>query len=85
MSISKKRIDQIKKISEKSIDYTDIPVLTDAFWREAKLVEPQKKVAVSLRLDEHVVKWFKKKGAGYQTRINSILSAYVRTSSNDII
>jgi len=79
MNISKKRLDRIRKISDKSINYTDIPELDDNFWKEAKFVEPKKKVPVSLRLDEDVVNWFKKKGQGYQTRINAILSAYIKS------
>ena len=31
------------------------------------------KQAVSMRLDADVVAWLKKRGKGYQTRVNSIL------------
>ena len=34
------------------------------------------KVAVSLRVDEDVIEWFKAQGPGYQTRINSVLRAF---------
>jgi uncharacterized protein (DUF4415 family) len=34
------------------------------------------KAAVSLRVDEDVIEWFKAQGAGYQTRINSVLRAF---------
>jgi len=29
-----------------------------------------------LRVDEDVIEWFKAQGAGYQTRINSVLRAF---------
>jgi uncharacterized protein (DUF4415 family) len=36
---------------------------------------------VSLRLDRDVLDWFKRQGKGYQTKINAVLRAYVRTRS----
>ncbi|HXV39678.1 MAG TPA: BrnA antitoxin family protein [Steroidobacteraceae bacterium] len=35
-----------------------------------------RKAAISLRLDEDVLEWFKAQGPGYQTRINAVLRAY---------
>ena len=34
------------------------------------------KAAVSLRVDEDVIEWFKAQGSDYQTRINSVLRAF---------
>jgi uncharacterized protein (DUF4415 family) len=34
------------------------------------------KASISLRLDQDVLEWFKAQGAGYQTRINSVLRAF---------
>ena len=34
------------------------------------------KELISLRVDEDVIEWFKAKGPGYQTRINSVLRAF---------
>ena len=34
------------------------------------------KSAVSLRVDQDVLEWFKAQGPGYQTRINSVLRAF---------
>jgi len=38
---------------------------------------PVPKKALSLRLDQELVDWFKQQGPGYQTRINAVLRAYV--------
>ena len=57
---------------DSGIDYSDIPPLTDdqlAQFRRAP------KVLVAARLDRDVYDWLKKYGAGYSTRINSILRA----------
>lgn len=47
----------------------------------AELVMPgdKAKVPISIRLDAEVVAYFKKKGPRYQTRINAVLQAYVRS------
>jgi uncharacterized protein (DUF4415 family) len=49
-----------------------------AFWKNAKLVMPENKVPVTLRLDRDVLAWFKAQGRRYQTRMNAVLKAYVR-------
>ena len=53
------------------------PELDNAWFRRAKLVVPQPKQAVSIRLDRDVMEWFKRQGQGYQTRINAVLRTYV--------
>ncbi|MCE5327190.1 MAG: BrnA antitoxin family protein [Planctomycetaceae bacterium] len=64
-------------MKDSEIDTSDIPELDDEFFAKAKLVVPPPKQAVSIRLDADVVDWFKRKGRGYQTRINGILRIYV--------
>jgi uncharacterized protein (DUF4415 family) len=36
-----------------------------------------KKALLSLRIDSDVIEWFKKQGAGYQSRMNALLRAYM--------
>ena len=49
----------------------------DVDWSEAVLVVAPKKAAISIRLDEDVLEFFKRAGAGYQRRINAVLRSYV--------
>src|SRR5579871_2755783 len=58
----------------------DAELLTDELWKQAKLTIPDRKVAISLRVDRDVVDAFKKEGAGYQTRMNAVLRSYVEHS-----
>ena len=53
------------------------PIRTGDWFRRARLLEPQPKEAVSIRLDRDLIVWFKRRGKGYQTRINAVLRAYV--------
>ena len=50
--------------------------MTDEEWARATVVRPDK-VAVGLRLDGDVLRWFKARGKGYQTRINAVLRRYI--------
>lgn len=47
-------------------------------WGEAVLVIPPKKKAISIRVDEDVLDYFKKEGAGYQRRMNAVLRSYMQ-------
>lgn len=47
-------------------------------WGEAVLVIPPKKKAISIRVDEDVLDYFKHEGSGYQRRINAVLRSYMQ-------
>lgn len=49
----------------------------DIDWSKAEIVVPQKKKAISIRLDEDIVDFFQASGKGYQTRINAVLRHFV--------
>lgn len=44
------------------------------------LPQSSRKSAISLRLDEEVLSWFRTQGPGYQTRINGVLRAYMEAA-----
>jgi uncharacterized protein (DUF4415 family) len=50
----------------------------DIDWSDAVLVIPSKKKAISIRVDEDVLDFFKKQGDGYQRRINAVLRSYMQ-------
>jgi uncharacterized protein (DUF4415 family) len=50
----------------------------DFNWDEAILVIPPKKTAISIRVDEDVLAYFKREGDGYQRRINAVLRSYMQ-------
>lgn len=73
-----KRIDAMR---DEDIDLSDIPEVTPEMFARAVIrrgLKPiPKKSQVTLRLDRDVLTWFKGQGRGYQTRINSLLRAYM--------
>jgi uncharacterized protein (DUF4415 family) len=64
--------EEIEAAIAKDPDWSD-----DWNWGEAVLVIPPKKKAISIRLDEDVLDYFKKEGAGYQQRMNAVLRSYM--------
>ena len=50
----------------------------DFNWSDAVLVIPPTKNAISIRVDEDVLDYFKTDGAGYQRRINAVLRSYMQ-------
>lgn len=72
----KAEIEALKNMSDEDIDYSDIPLLTEKFWKNAKPVHFRPlKASTTVRVDADVLAWLKNKGKGYQTRINAILRA----------
>lgn len=69
-------IEELAKIDDNEIDYSEIPELGDEFFANAKVVNPPQKVHVSIRIDEDVVNFFKQGGRGWQTRMNEVLKLY---------
>ena len=56
-----------------------VPV--DVDWSDAVLVVSPKKKAISIRVDEDVLDFFKSEGEGYQRRINAVLRSYMQHKS----
>jgi uncharacterized protein (DUF4415 family) len=75
--ISAERLAEIAAIPDEEIDTSDIPELDDEFWKKAVLIPPPGKERLTLRLDNYVIDYFKRRGRGYQSRINAVLRAYV--------
>jgi uncharacterized protein (DUF4415 family) len=69
---------QARKLADEDIDLSDIPEMTDEFFKNARLLMPTKKKQVTLRLDEDVIAWFKAAtDKGYQGQMNAVLRAYM--------
>ena len=45
-------------------------------WTKARIVLPQRKQSVHLRVDPDVLAWFRQQGRGYLTRMNAVLRTY---------
>lgn len=50
----------------------------DLDWSNAEWVIPVRKTALSIRLDDDVLEFFKSSGPRYQTRINEVLRNFMK-------
>lgn len=62
----------------------DIIPTDEDFWGKAEIVLPQRKPTITIRIDAEVLDWLKGQGKGYQSRINAILRAYMKTQNSGI-
>jgi uncharacterized protein (DUF4415 family) len=65
--------EQIEESIRNDPDWSD-----DYHWSDAVLIIPPKKKAISIRVDEDVLDYFKTEGAGYQRRMNAVLRSFVQ-------
>ena len=55
----------------------DAGVIPQGFWDNAKVLLPETKQQITLRLDPEVLRFFKATGKGYQSRMGAVLRSYV--------
>jgi uncharacterized protein (DUF4415 family) len=55
----------------------DAGAIPPGFWNKATVHTPANKQQITLRLDPDVIRWFKRTGKGYQSRIGAVLRSYV--------
>ena len=72
----KSDLKRLDAMTDDDIDYSDIPELDDEFWANGEWLIGGKK-AISIRVDEEVLAFFKSKGKGYQTAMNNVLRQYM--------
>ena len=70
--------EELLRLKDEDIDYSDIPELDDSFWAKARVVMPEQrnKTEITAKSDADMVAWFKAQGRGYQARMNAVLRSY---------
>jgi uncharacterized protein (DUF4415 family) len=71
----KRELKELARRPDSEIDYSDIPSLTEKFWKNAvrnPFYRPVKR-HVTLRIDADILEWLRQQGKGYQSRLNSLL------------
>lgn len=53
------------------------PLWTAQDWDAASVWDPPPKTAISIRLDDDVLDFFRSLGPGYQSRMNAVLRAFM--------
>lgn len=71
---------RLDDMSDEDIDFSELPEVTPKMFARAvvrRRLEPRKKVQLTIRVDDDVLRWFKRQGRGYQSRMNALLRAYM--------
>ena len=83
-STSKKSLtdwERLDALQDEDIDLSEVPELTPEMFAKAVVERGLKptsnKQQLTIRLDNDVLEWFRAQGRGYQTKINSLLRAYM--------
>lgn len=72
-----------EEIEEQMRNDPDWADLIDIDWSNAVAVYPLPKHAISIRLDQDVIDFFKATGKGYQTRINAVLRHFMQETQKN--
>ena len=72
---------RLDAMRDEDIDFSDIPELNEAFFKNAVIRLPKPKAKVCIRLDQDILEWFKAQGKGYQTKINAVLRAFKQSQA----
>jgi len=71
----------LDSLKDEEIDFSDIPEVSEEMFARGIVRRGLKPVVrkkqLTLRVDRDVVEWYQRQGPGYQTRINSLLRAYM--------
>ena len=84
-------IDEMRRRGEDRTDWARVDAMTEEEleasidkdeegefdWSTVQVGIPGPKRQLTVRFDADVIDWFKAQGAGYQTRMNAVLRAYV--------
>ncbi len=73
--------ERLDAMQDEDIDLSDVPEITPEMFAKAVvrrgLKPTQKKQQITIRVDNDVLEWFRAQGRGYQTKINTLLRAYM--------
>ena len=80
---SETNFEKLHSMSDDDIDFSDLPETTPDMWEKGfvrKGLKSQTKVSQeNLPVDRDIIEFFKSQGRGYQTKINEILRAYMKS------
>jgi uncharacterized protein (DUF4415 family) len=74
-SARKRRLARLAGQPDSQIDFSEIPQLTEKFWKNAvrNAFRRHAKQRLTVQLDADVVAWLRRQGDDYQSRLNGLL------------
>jgi uncharacterized protein (DUF4415 family) len=72
----------LEAMNDESIDYSDIPPLTDEFFEKATLRIPAAHAPRWVEIDPDILKWFQAQGGEHKALINSALRHHIDNTNH---
>lgn len=76
---------RIDAMSDDTIDTSDIPPLTDEFFKKAKWRMPNQAIAITVHVEPDVLEWFRAQGEDYDRRMAAALRIYAEAHKDPIV
>lgn len=67
----------LEAMDDERIDYSDIPPLTEEFFKKATLRIPATQAEQLVQIESDVLEWFQSQGGEYKALINAVLRRYI--------
>lgn len=74
----KTNLERLDALTDDQIDTSDIPPLTEKFFKTAKWRLPKDKVKVTVEVEPEILEWFQAQGEDYQTYLSAALRIYAQ-------
>ena len=74
----KTNLKRLDAMTDDMIDTSDIPPLTEQFFKTAKWRMPLPKVKVTVEVEQDVMEWFKAQGEDYEKYLSAALRIYAQ-------
>ena len=71
--------ERVDQMTDDEIDTSDVPILDEDFFANARMRLPEGKVSILMSIDAEVFEWFKSQGPEYQNLINTALRSFAET------
>lgn len=69
---------RVDALTDDTIDTSELPPLTEAFFERATLRQPRRSIAVTVRVDPELYAWLQAQGPDWERHVNAALHEYAR-------
>lgn len=69
--------DALERMTEDDIDFSDIPPLTDEFFKNASLRIPAHQISQWVKIEPDILEWFQSHSPEHKTLINETLRNHI--------
>lgn len=76
---------RVDAMTDDMIDTSDIPPLTEEFFKTATLRMPRSSVPITVHVEPEVLEWFRAQGEDYSLRIAAALRIYAEAHKDLVV